>query len=171
MAGGADNHTQFLSEALTRFQQWIQFADAKAGAVLVILGLGVASLIDKAGNLSDAYRLPSQWGDLATLLFWAACAAAAATVVCVSIALFPRVKPGEPSLAYFGHVATMSSKKFETEIGKLGQDELNHHLALQAWELARVAYTKYRWLKPSYWLVVLFLVLYVMARSVYAGSQ
>jgi hypothetical protein len=170
MTDRSEIHRQFLTEALTRFQGWIQFADAKAGAVLVILGLGIASLVGKAGPLSAAYTLPYQWGDLATLLFWASCAAAATTVACVSIALFPRVEPGEPSLAYFGHVSHMTAKKFEAEVSKRGQEELNHQLALQVWELARVAKTKFKWLKISYSLVVIFLVLYFTARLVYAGA-
>src|SRR5215217_473352 len=134
MADIPEAQKQFLNDTLTRFQQWIQFADAKAAAVLVILGLGITSLISKAGPLSAAYRLPYKWGDLSTVLFWAACAVAALTVGCVSITLFPRVKPGEPSLAYFGHVSGMTAKRFEAQVGKLGQEEVNHQLALQAWE-------------------------------------
>jgi hypothetical protein len=163
------NTTEFLGQTLDRFQQWIQLADAKAGFVLVVLGLGAADLVDRARALSDAHNLASNWGTAATWLFWMACIAAAATVSSVSITLFPRVKAQSRSLAFFGDVAQFkTSEEYGQEVEGLTRKRVDEAVGSQVWQLARIATTKYRWLRRSYVWVILFMVLLFSARLSFA---
>lgn len=161
----SEDHVDFVVDAQHRFQQWIQFADAKAGAVLVILGLGLADLISRSGSLSEAYKQTSCWGTLASWSFWLACAAATMTVVTVSISLFPRLKHDRESLGYFGDVGNYkSSAAYITALRKAPASDLFEMNASQVWQLGRIASLKLRLLRISYWFVVGFLALLVVAR-------
>src|SRR5690554_5432834 len=98
-------HIKFAVDSLDRFSDWARFADAKAGAVIVVLGLALSDLLQRAGPLSAAGLSGSRWGVVATVGFWVACVLATATTISVIAALFPKATPGEESLAYFGDVA------------------------------------------------------------------
>lgn len=65
-------HVKFATEALERFSDWIRFADAKAGVVLVVLGLALSDLLKRAGAFVDAGLAASAWGEVATVAFWVA---------------------------------------------------------------------------------------------------
>lgn len=83
-------HVKFATEALERFSDWIRFADAKAGVVLVVLGLALSDLLKRAGAFVDAGLAASAWGEVATVAFWVAGGLAVATTVLVIMTLFPR---------------------------------------------------------------------------------
>lgn len=171
-ASDDDVRREFAADAQHRFQQWIQFADAKAAAVLVLIGLGTADLIKNAKRLSEAFESTSSaWGDIATASFWLACTLVAVAVVLVSLSLFPRVKPARKSLAYFGDVASFgSSGAFSTALSKRSAKELQDETNSQVWQLARIASVKFRLLKWSYRFALGFLVALVVGRVCLAWS-
>lgn len=160
-----DEQLDFLEDAQRRFQSWIQLADAKAGAVLVILGLMATNLISKSDRLSRAVDAPSGWGTVATWAFWLACVAAAVSVVLVSLALFPRTKAKTKSLAFFANVATYkTAADYLDAVKKKDVAGLRKETANQVWELARVASWKFAFLKRAYFATLIFLVLAAAAR-------
>lgn len=162
-------HTQFLEKALSAAAEWTRFADPKLIGVLALLGLGLASIVSKAGQLWDAHEQGWVWGWLAAGGFVAACLFAALTVISASLGLFPRTKHKakrvEPSLFYFAGVATIGTpEEYERRVRAKTQDELDSELAHQVWEVACVATKKHFWARWAYRMVILFLVAWVIAR-------
>lgn len=158
-------HVEFANLALDRFSDWVRFADAKAGAVMVVLGVALSDLLARAGSLADAWQAKSLLGWIATVAFWLACALAALTLSCVVSALFPRVTPREESLAYFGDVAKYEDAgKYRKALLDLPPDRLVDHIFTQAFDLARIARTKFERLRFAYRFVFIFLALWGIAR-------
>jgi len=62
-------HAEFVRETLENLSAWVRFADAKAGAVLV-LGLLLADALANAGDLHRAYSNGNGLGVAATVLLW-----------------------------------------------------------------------------------------------------
>jgi hypothetical protein len=158
-----------LERTTERFAGWVQFADAKAAGVLVLLGLGLADLLDHAGRLSHAHRLTSAWGTLASVALWAALALALVTVVETSRALFPRIAPVRKSAFFFGSVAEYKSgAEYASALTELSLPQATEQLAEQAWELSRIASRKFARLRLSYWFVLAFLAAWALARTALA---
>jgi hypothetical protein len=154
-----------LERTVERFGGWVQFADAKAGAVLVLLGLGLADLLDHASGLAHAHKLRSDWGNLATALFWLALVCAATVVLEASRALFPRVKARTHSVFFFGSVAEYDSGASYAGVATaLTPTEVAVQMADQAWELARIATVKFSRLRTAYWFALAFLTAWALAR-------
>ena len=167
-----DAHVKFATEALDRFSDWVRFADAKAGAVMVVLGLGLADVVKRAAAFSRAGHAPSLWGEVATVAFWVSCGLAVATTTAVVKTLFPRVSPGEESLAYFGDVAKADSPAaYRHLLHTLSEDELADHIAAQAWDLSRIARDKFVRIRVAYAFAFGFLVAWVVARLALAWSS
>lgn len=160
-----DEQMHFLEDAQRRFQSWIQLADAKAGAVLVIIGLMATHLISKSSRLTSADEASNGWGDVAKWSFWLACLVAAATVVLVSLALFPRTRARTTSLAFFASVAAYATAEdYLDTVKKKDAAGLRRETANQVWELARVARWKFAFLQRAYYAALGFLLLAVLAR-------
>jgi Pycsar effector protein len=158
-----------LERIVDRFAEWVRFGDAKAGGVLVLLGLGLVDLIDHATRLTAAHDLRSRWGDVATGLFWLALSFSALSVITVSRALFPRVKASADSDLFFGSVAQYpTGSKYAESIASLSTQQIERQLAEQAWELARIADRKYRRTREAFYLVLAFLVAWALARTALA---
>src|SRR5262249_62258852 len=78
----------FLYRAESAFSGWVQFADAKAGGVTLLLGIGLLDLIRRSSAMVHAHEHGSAWGWIATVTFFVAIGAAAVTIVQLSRALF-----------------------------------------------------------------------------------
>jgi hypothetical protein len=165
---GAPSETQIeaLERTVERFAGWVQFGDAKAGGVLVLLGIGLADLLTHADPLLHAHRLHSKWGDVATITFIAALALAVVVVIKVSRALFPRVKATTHSAFFFGSASNYpTGAAYTAAFLALTANEVAEQLGEQAWELARIANGKFAHTRHAYWLVVAFLSAWAVARS------
>ena len=146
-----------------RFSSWIQFADAKAGAVLALLALGFADLLENAGRLSTSLGDPSLIGRIAGACFWLAAVSSGVTVVLVSRALFPQLKAEQESLFYFAHVARRESPAaLARDLQAL--DSLEDHLVSQVWRLAQVATTKFERTRLAYFGALGFLFFWAASR-------
>lgn len=166
-----EGHVKFVTEALDRFSDWVRFADAKAGAVIVVLGLALSDLLKRAGAFAEAGHGASNWGEVATITFWIAGALAVATTVAVIATLFPKATPGEESLAYFGDVATAeSAAAYRQTLHALSANQLGDHIAAQAWDLSRIAKAKFVRIRYAYAFALGFLVAWAVARLALAWS-
>lgn len=164
-------HVKFATEALERFSDWIRFADAKAGVVLVVLGLALSDLLKRAGAFVDAGLAASAWGEVATVAFWVAGGLAVATTVLVIMTLFPKAAPSEESLAYFGDVAKAgSAAAYRQTLHALSEGQLADHIAAQAWDLSRIAKVKFARIRYAYGFALGFLVAWAVARLALAWS-
>lgn len=165
----------FFERALEDAGQWVRFADRKALAALVILGLALSNLLYLATPLLDARETETFWGWVATISFGLAGVAAAVTVLNVIGALFPRVTPAGRTAAplyFFAHVAAFDTPKdYEREVrGRTGR-ELESAVAAQTWEVARIAGLKHRHAKVALQGVLAFLACWAAARLGLSLSQ
>jgi len=177
-------HRAFLEKALTAAGEWARFADPKALAVLIIMGLGLSDLVSKSRALllpldtaGDRCGLVSVDGQscaqvVATASYCTAAVAAVAVVLLVTAAVFPRLalsrrksNPGSPSLFYFEDVAQHSdAHAYEAAVRKKNVGELERDLAGQVYAVSVVASRKHRYTTRAYLAVLVFLVLWVAAR-------
>jgi hypothetical protein len=163
----ADAAIEALERSVDRFGGWVQFGDAKAGGVLVLLGLGLADLVDHAARLLHAHKLRSEWGVVASALFWIALALAVIVVVEASRALFPRVKAKTHSVFFFGSVAEYESGAAYAAVATgLSPAQVAEQMAEQAWELSRIASQKFSRVRSAYGFVLAFLVAWALSRLV-----
>jgi hypothetical protein len=162
----------FLYRAENAFQQWLQFADAKAGGVILILSIGILDLFRRAKDLLNATDLPSSWGYGATISFALAMVCGVLAIFQVGRALFPRHIPGSRSLFFFGSAAAYpSAETYGDAVYGSYERDLIYTMATQAWYLARISREKYRHLRVAYASALLFVVLWGMARLTLSLAQ
>ena len=155
----------FLYRASETFERSVQFADAKAGGVVLILGIGILDLFRHVRDFLDARDVSAGWGWLATIACLIAIVAAIATVLQVGRALFPRSRPGLGSLFFFGVVASFPSpKEYGEKVWFSRERELFNTMAIQAWNLAGIAGEKYRHLRLAYTAALVFASFWAVAR-------
>ena len=155
----------FLYRASETFERSVQFADAKAGGVVLILGIGILDLFRHVRDFLDARDVSAGWGWLATIACLIAIIAALATVLQVGRALFPRSRPGLGSLFFFGVVASFPSpKEYGEKVWFSRERELFNTMAIQAWNLAGIAGEKYRHLRMAYTAALVFASFWAVAR-------
>src|SRR6266571_8824329 len=91
----------FLYRAESEFAQWVQFADAKSGGVVLVLSIGALDVFHHAQDFIHAHNLHhATWGWLSLVAFIGSLGAIALTIVGVARTLFPKILPSKPSL-YF----------------------------------------------------------------------
>ena len=155
----------FLFRTESSFSVWLQFADAKAGGVFLLLGLGFLDLARRAKEFVHAYDDPSEWGWIASVGFFAAAVFAFLTIFQVARTLFPREKPSKPSLLFFGAVADYSEPAaYRRVVEELREQDMIETVSIQTWNLARIADEKYRNLRLAYLGVTVFLGCWAVAR-------
>jgi len=169
------SHHAFLERALTSAGEWTRYADPKGLGVLVLLGLGTADLLNRAGQL--VHPTGGQWPAIATACFVIATLAAACAVVFVTQTLFPRLSlsgllpsdrraHGKPqSHFYFAEVAKHSDQQaYFDSVRSQDLDALLRDVAGQVYEISVVASCKHRAARRAYVAAVLFLAAWVAAR-------
>src|SRR3954470_22344466 len=120
----------FLYRAVDSIQQSVQFADAKAGGVVLILRIGILDLFKKLRNLLDARDLSARYGWTATIAALIATAFGIMTVVQIARALFPRRRAGLGSLFFFGVIANhKTAQDYEDAVWGASERELVRSMA------------------------------------------
>jgi pycsar effector protein len=155
----------FLYRASETFERAVQFADAKAGGVVLILGIGILDLFRHIRDFLDARDASAGWGWLATIACLVAIIAALVTVLQVGRSLFPRRRPGLGSLFFFGVAATYPSpKEYGDQVWFSRERDLFDTMATQAWSLAGIAGEKYKHLRRAYMAALTFASFWAIAR-------
>jgi hypothetical protein len=155
----------FLYRAVDNFTQSVQFADAKAGGVVLILSIGILDLFRNIRPFLDARDVSVGWGWLATVSSVIATVFAILTVVQIAQTLFPRRRPGGGSLFFFGVVGHFASPhEYEAAVWGASERELVRSMATTAWNLAGIAGEKYKHLRIGYACALLFAVFWALAR-------
>lgn len=139
-------------KSLQQVNEWIRFADTKAGAVLASSGVLGAFLVRAIPQRQDFHSHATR----ATLISFA--------IVCVGIAalltlrvLTPRLRTGEArSLIYFDHIARRYSGDrnafVENYLRLVGDDtDLARQLGEQIWATSLVARWKFRRISYAFW--------------------
>jgi Pycsar effector protein len=155
----------FLYRATDNFTQSVQFADAKAGGVVLILSIGILDLFRHLRDFLDARDLSAVWGWTATVACIIATVFGILTVVQIARTLFPRRRPGMGSLFFFGVVGAFSSpKEYEEAVWLSSERELVRSMATTAWNVAGIASEKYKHLRLAYGAALLFAIFWAIAR-------
>ena len=158
-------HLDFLYRASMTMDTAVQFADAKVGGVVLILGIGILDLFRHVRDFLDARDLSPFWGWVSCISCLIAVIAALATVLQVGRTLFPRRRPGLGSLYFFGVVASYPSpREYGDKVWFSRERELFDTMATQAWNLANIASEKYRHLRLAYGAALVFAAFWALAR-------
>lgn len=155
----------FLFRVVESFERSIQFADAKSGGVVLILGIGIADLFRHVRDFLDAREISAGWGWLATVSCLFAVCAGLLTVAQIGRALFPRKRPGLRSLFFWGVVSTFPSpKEYGDAVWFARERDLVSSMSTQAWNLAGIAVEKYGHLRTAYGAALAFACFWAVAR-------
>jgi hypothetical protein len=149
---------------LGQVNDWIRFADTKAGAVVAASGVLGGLLVKSAPSRND-FRTHTTYAVLLSL----ALASVAVGMLLALRVLTPKLRSGEPrSLVYFSHVAKKyprTPSDFVERFKSMADDE--NQLAIQVldqvWANSCVAYRKYRMVTWAIW--------FFRAALVIAGSS
>jgi hypothetical protein len=157
----------FLYRAENNFMYWVQFADAKAGGVILVLSIGALDVFHNTKNFTHARHLAHPaWGWVSFVAFIVSVFSMALTVGGVGRTLFPKNVPSRPSDFFFGVVSRYdSSEKYGEAVSQKLERDLIDHVSLQAWNLARIATTKYAHLRYAYLGAFFFLLSWALARA------
>jgi hypothetical protein len=155
----------FLYRAVDNFTQSVQFADAKAGGVVLILSIGILDLFKHLRDFLDARDLSAGYGWTATIACVIATLFGLLTVGQIARTLFPRRRPGLGSLFFFGVVANYpSAQEYESAVWLASERELVRSMATTAWNLAGIAGEKYKHLRLAYAFALSFAIFWAIAR-------
>jgi hypothetical protein len=163
----------FLYKAEYMFAQWVQFADAKSGGVVLVLSIGA---LDVFRN-STLYLHPMSakhefWGWAALAVFLLSVGAIAVAVGGVARTLFPRVRESKPSDYFFGVAGSYpDGSDYGKSVKNRREEDLLEHVAIQAWNLGRIANDKYLSLRWAYIGALVFLVTWGVGRVALAFAS
>lgn len=157
----------FTEKSLDRFASWVNAADSKIAAVLVLVGIGLNSHLNLWSGviqLRDAHDSRA-WSVAA--LYWLTLLPAVAALFCVIRSVIPRLTPGEESLAFFGTVAkSTSAQAYRDSLRAQSPNQLADQLAAQTWELARISRQKHKFVRLAVLAVSVFLVMWAISEVV-----
>ncbi len=155
----------FLYRAVDSIQQSVQFADAKAGGVVLILSIGILDLFKNLRAFLDARDLSAGYGWTATMSALIATVFAVLTIIQIARALFPRTRAGLGSLFFFGVIAGYKTpQEYEDAVWRASERELVRSMATTVWNLSGIAGEKYKHLRRAYAFALLFAIFWAIAR-------
>jgi hypothetical protein len=156
----------FLYRAVDSFAQWVQFADAKAGGVILVLSIGALDVFNKSRTFIEAHNdVHPGWGWASLVAFIGAIVAMAVTIGSVGRTLFPKHRPSKPSDYFFSVAGSYpDGESYAAAARGKHEDDLIEHVAIQAWNLGRIAHDKYGHLRRAYVGAFFFLVAWGLAR-------
>lgn len=155
----------FLYRAADNFERSVQFADAKAGGVVLLLSIGIIDLFRNIRAFLDARDLSPGWGWVATISCVLATVFALLAIVQIGRALLPRRQPGLRSLYFFGVVASFETpQEYRDTVWRAPERELVNSMAVSAWNLAGIAVEKFRHLRYAYAAALFFVIFWALAR-------
>lgn len=155
----------FLYRAVDSIQQSVQFADAKAGGVVLILSIGILDLFKNLRAFLDARDLSAGYGWTATMAALIATVFGVLTIIQIARALFPRTRAGLGSLFFFGVIAGYKTpQEYEDAVWGASERELVRSMATTVWNLSGIAGEKYKHLRRAYAFALLFAIFWAIAR-------
>lgn len=144
-ADGRDRVRTLARILLTETREEMAKADQKAGVLLSVLAVALATLV---ATVVGGGVTPLAYGSAAQLLFWAGCATAIPSLVMLGLAVVPRAGvPRYGRAHYFGDMTRgMPARALRSVI--LGTDPVERDLS-QFTELSRLITVKYSCIRHS----------------------
>jgi len=138
----ADRRIAFLEMSLARNLAWIAAADAKTA---VIFAIGTAMI----GLLAAAAPAYGKWTALGVILVSASGTLLVASLLCLTAAIFPRMKGPQLSLIFFGGISNRSTDKYREDVMSLDEAGYLEDLIQQVHINAGIAAKKYLWVRNA----------------------
>ncbi len=152
---------EYADQVLSETREEIAHADGKAS---ILFGVGgVVFGVVAAGLAGDGWR-PSELDGWFEAVWWAGAALGAAGLVCLGMAVYPRIKvgrwffwsrlsrrPPRPSAAahYFGDLAAHTNLQQARRAAEAGARDRIERTVEQAWALSKLVVSKYRLTKAA----------------------
>lgn len=143
--------TERLEASLGRQLSWVAATESR---ISLIVPLSTALFGTVAIKYSSFLTAP-YWIQVAS---WIALALLSSAVVCASIAIFPRTKGPKDSMIFFGGIACRPSESFSEIVENTSEDAYRRDLADQIHINARIAATKFCWIRRSMFFMLLALL-------------
>lgn len=140
--------TERLEASLGRQLSWVAATESR---IALIVPLSTALFGTVAIKYSSFSKVCS-WVQVAP---WLALALLSASIVCATIAIFPRTRGSQNSQIFFGGIANQSSERFTEVVEDTSEEEYRRDLAEQVHINARIAATKFSWIKRAMILMLL----------------
>jgi hypothetical protein len=136
------NKIDYLEKELSRLLEWIKSADTR---ISLILPLSTAML----GTIAALLPKFSLWTWCIGLSVTLSILLLAASLISVSVALFPRTNGPNNSNVFFGGINTKGLEQYRNEINQLNEEQYKTDLINQCFINARIANIKFYWVKKS----------------------
>lgn len=153
------NRREIAEWIFARTHLWVNSVETKVRMIVAIdtamLGiLGAAlSRVDHAG-----------WAVWMWLLVFVTATMLGASLFCTAMSILPRIiTDKEESLLFFGSVRTLSKEEYTFRLKTASDEELLNDWAAQIHNNARIAHTKFAWVRRSMWLYFLAVPLWFLA--------
>jgi hypothetical protein len=135
---------RLLEGNLDRQLAWIRAADGRS-ALAFALNTGMLGVL-AAVSPKQAFS-----SDLAPAIFAAfAVAFALASLVCVALVSFPRVKGPRGSVVFFGGISQRNAGQFKEAVTALSDENYIEDLANQCHRNAEIATAKFKWVQIAF---------------------
>jgi hypothetical protein len=148
-----DNTPAHATTILEHTREELGRADAKAGILLAVNGVGAGAVLNKltaSGN-------PAPTNALLAILWWGAVLAVAVSSGFLIAAIKPRVTRGRRAsgtrITYFADVSDLSGPGELSRVLRQRQDDWLDALADQIWHVSRLCQVKYGYLSRGLWLM------------------
>ncbi len=151
----------------TPLQEHPPAADAKAGALLTVIGLMFSMLASQADHLIELLRVSSSTRYLTFVGLAGYAVFAIGTIIEAFRTIAPRFPKAPPSLAFFGDIAQLSLEEYITRVEGMNSDDALEQMLSYNHTLARICVEKFgrlrkaiRYFQPAFlcWFVVIILV-------------
>ena len=134
--------TERLEASLGRQLSWISAAESR---IALIIPLSTALF----GSIALKYSSFSQTPCWIQASHWLTLSLLSASIICASIAIFPRTRGPKSSQIFFGGIASQSSDGFIEAIDETSEDSYRKDLAEQVYINAKIAVVKFTWIRRS----------------------
>jgi hypothetical protein len=135
-----DRQVSILESTLARQLAWIAAADAKTGFVFV----AATAMLGLLASAAPAY---GKWTALGVILSVLATTLLLASLTALVAAVFPRTHGPKLSIIFFGGIASRDVDAYRSDVQSLDEDAYAEDLIQQCHINAKIASTKYHWVK------------------------
>jgi len=151
---------QTQEKALDRISEWIRAADSKTSPILAIDTAMIAAIVALAAR-------PGAWSQWSGLWIILGSAFPLTSLLMIAFATSPQLEGHQPSLIFFGDVASLSASEYDARVATRTQRDYLVDLNSQCHRNSEIASRRYRWIRHATlallfgmvpWLLSLFLV-------------
>lgn len=154
----AETDIEFIKTNLERQLGWVRAAETR---ISLILPLATALFGSLAAKVNLSILLDCGKG----IIISAALIMIVVSLLCASLAIFPRTKGPAHSMIFFGGIAANSKDEFISSMKGYDRDAIENDLLEQVHINACIASTKYKWIQRSMVCILISLIPWAISVS------